>query len=75
RGILIHDFLVKNFGDVVSVETTRKLEKDMKEIEEGKTAYQDVLGRLHRELREKILENPINNELEKQYAEICRKGA
>ncbi len=73
RGIMVYeDFLTKYFKEVVNVEVTRKLEEKMKEIEEGKRNYQDVLKEIFRELQEKVIENPeVNKQLEELWNEYC----
>ncbi|MEM3927180.1 MAG: reverse gyrase [Desulfurococcaceae archaeon] len=72
RGKYILDFLKTYYGDVVSVETTRKLEKIMQEIEEGKANYQDVLNALFNEVKERVIDNThVNTELEKFYVDTC----
>ncbi len=43
RGIGVYDFLMKRFGEIVSEETTRKLQEIMDKIEEGALYYEDVL--------------------------------
>ncbi len=55
RAIYVYDFLTKFFGDVVSVETTRKLEELMKSVEEGKVDYQEILRQLYIEVRERVV--------------------
>ncbi|MET1159850.1 MAG: reverse gyrase [Thermoprotei archaeon] len=72
RGKLIYSELTKYYSDVVSVDVTRKLEKEMKEIEEGKRDYQEVLHNIFNELREKVIENlEVNNVLESMWKEYC----
>lgn len=73
RGKMVYeDFLTKYYGDVVSVEVTRKLEKTMKEIEEGKKNYQEVLREIFNELKTKIIDNPtVNKQLEELRRKYC----
>ncbi|WP_448578597.1 reverse gyrase [Thermosphaera sp.] len=71
RGMFIHKFLEEKFKEVVSVETTRRLEKDMSEIEEGRMNYMEVLKKLYDELHVKILDSPILKELEEEYSGKC----
>jgi len=71
RGIFIYRFLDEKFKEVVSVETTRRLERDMSDIEEGRVEHMKILEKLYNELREKILDNPIIKELEDEYSERC----
>lgn len=72
RGIRVHEFLTKNFGDVVSVDVTRRLEEKMKEIEEGKRDYQEVLREIFRELEEKVI-NVVPIYYSKPiYGDVCK---
>ncbi len=72
RGIMVYEKLMKYYGEVVNVDVTRKLEEKMKEIEEGKRYYQDVLRELYEELRDKIIENKeVNSELESIWKSYC----
>ncbi|OYT39589.1 MAG: reverse gyrase [Desulfurococcales archaeon ex4484_58] len=72
RGKIVYDYLMKFYRDIVSVEVTRRLEEKMKEIEEGKRNYQEVLNELFEELRTKIIENTeINKALESMWREYC----
>ncbi len=49
-GFKVNWFLRKNYEPLVSEERTRYLEKLMREIEEGKSNYQEVLAELYREV-------------------------
>ncbi len=72
RGVLVYNRLIELFSDVVGVEVTRRLEEKMKEIEEGKRDYQDVLRELFEELKVKIKENmEVIKKLEERYMEYC----
>ena len=42
-GILVFNYLQKNFGEYVSEDLTRKLEEKMDKVEEGKEDYQKIL--------------------------------
>ncbi len=55
RAFYVYDFLNEFYRDVVSVETTRKLEELMKMVEEGKTNYQDILRSIYNELVNKVV--------------------
>ncbi|MEM1922036.1 MAG: reverse gyrase, partial [Desulfurococcaceae archaeon] len=75
RGIFIYKELVDHFKDVVDVEVTRRLEEKMKEVEDGKRDYQNVLKELYDELKTKIIENKnVLDKLEKEWSLICRGG-
>ncbi len=67
RGVMVYEFLTKYFGDVVSVDTTRSLEEKMKQIEEGKVDYQEVLAQLYDEVLNKVI-NRDSGELRR---EVC----
>jgi len=49
-GFKIFTFLIKNYEAYISEEVTRKLEELMKEIEDGKKNYMDVLNDLYKEI-------------------------
>ncbi len=51
-GTKVYSFLSSNYGKYVSEELTRKLEKEMDEIENGRKNYQEVLKRVYEEVRE-----------------------
>lgn len=55
RARFVYNFLTKYFGDVVSVETTRRLEEKMKLVEEGKLDYQEVLKQIYDEVINKVV--------------------
>ncbi len=55
RAFYVYNFLTEFYKDVVSVETTRKLEELMKMVEEGKTNYQDILRSIYDELVNKVI--------------------
>lgn len=65
RGKKILKFLTSNFRNVVSVDTTRELEKKMDLVESGQQDYQEVLRELLKELKEKV--EALAPELEKNY--------
>ncbi len=50
-GRQVWEFLTQNYGKYVSEETTRKLEKEMDEVEAGKVDYQEVLRRIYEEIK------------------------
>ncbi|MEO0215157.1 MAG: DNA topoisomerase, partial [candidate division WOR-3 bacterium] len=47
-GISVYRFLKSRFDEYVSEDFTRKLEKEMDEIEEGKKEYMDTLRELYK---------------------------
>ncbi len=49
-GINVYNYLVSNFADIVSVETTRKLEEELDKIEKGEISPIEVLDGLWNEL-------------------------
>ncbi len=67
RAFYVYNFLNKYFGDVVSVETTRRLEEKMKLVEEGKLDYQSVLRQIYDEVIHKV----INVRSDAERREVC----
>ena len=49
-GIEVYKYLQERYSDLVSESTTRKLEREMRNIEEGKTRYETLLNRIFEEL-------------------------
>ncbi len=54
-GSFVHAFLVRRFPKMVSEERTRRLEQEMRYVEEGKMHYQDVLKKIYNELRREAI--------------------
>ncbi|MCX8171577.1 MAG: DNA topoisomerase [Candidatus Bathyarchaeota archaeon] len=50
-GRAVYDYLIKNFGSLVSEELTRSLETKIDAIENGQAWYQDVLKSIENEIR------------------------
>ncbi|WP_276813819.1 reverse gyrase [Desulfurococcus amylolyticus] len=72
RGRYVLKFLKDHYGDIVSVDTTRRLEDLMEKISRGERDYQEVLEEIYREVKNIVLENKdINDSLEKEYNERC----
>jgi len=55
RAFSVAEFFNEFFREIVSVETTRKLEELMTMIEEGRKHYQDVLENIYKELEVSVL--------------------
>jgi reverse gyrase len=74
RGIFVYDFLTRFFGNVVSEETTRELEKLMDKVENGEIDYQRVLSDIYRDVTQKILskESMLLEYVKTQLLEIAR---
>jgi Reverse gyrase len=74
RGIFVYDFLTRFFGNVVSEETTRELEKLMDKVENGEIDYQRVLSDIYRDVTQKILskESMLLEYVRTQLLEIAR---
>ncbi|MGB9816039.1 MAG: reverse gyrase [Desulfurococcaceae archaeon] len=74
RGIFVYDFLTRFFGNVVSEETTRELEKLMDKVENGEIDYQRVLSEIYRDVTQKILskESMLLEYVKTQLLEIAR---
>lgn len=72
RGIGVYEFLNKYFKDVVSVETTRRLEETMDKIEKGEVEYQKVLNQLYEEVQNRILSKTIIEKIEEDLSKELR---
>ena len=53
-GVEVYSYLIKNYSNLVSEERTRSLERRMKEVEEGKVNYEDVINELNEELQREV---------------------
>ncbi len=53
-GRVVYDYLVKQYGRLVSEERTRLLERKMKEVEEGRARYSDIIKELFVELESEV---------------------
>jgi len=53
-GRVVYDYLVRQYGRLVSEERTRLLERKMKEVEEGKARYSDIIKELFEELESEV---------------------
>ena len=72
RGKMIYSELIKHYPDVVGIDVTRRLELKMKDIEEGRADYQEILRELYRELNEKVINNEeVNQKLLKMWNDFC----
>lgn len=69
---MIYSELIKHYPDVVGIDVTRRLELKMKDIEEGRADYQEILRELYRELNEKVINNEeVNQKLLKMWNDFC----
>ena len=75
-GIIVSDVLVKNFPEVVDIEFTAKMEKELDEVAEGKDTWQktckDFYTPFAKNLAEKYIDVPKENLIEKT-DKICPK--
>lgn len=55
-GIIVNDFLVNYFEDVVDYSFTANVEKDFDNIAEGKIAWQDMIGNFYKSFHQKVTE-------------------
>jgi DNA topoisomerase-1 len=62
-GIMVNDVLVENFSDVINVEFTAKLEKELDEVAEGKDTWQKTC---------KDFYTPFSKNLEDKYAKVVK---
>ncbi|MBI2587781.1 type I DNA topoisomerase, partial [Candidatus Azambacteria bacterium] len=63
-GKLVNDLLVEHFPQVVDIQFTAKMEEELDEIAEGKTAWQPVVKKFY---------EPFKENLTKKYAEIKKR--
>ena len=59
-GIVVNDFLLQHFDDIVDFNFTAKVEKDFDDIAEGKIVWQDMLGKFYFPFHDKV-EHTIEN--------------
>src|SRR5581483_6349122 len=75
-GFLVNDILVENFPQIVDIEFTAKMEKELDEIADGKDTWQktlkDFYGPFEKNLQEKYAEVPKEN-LDIKTDKICPK--
>lgn len=72
RGRSVFNFLGKYYGNVVSVDTTRRLEELMEDISKNTVEYQSALEGIYREVTTAVIGNHrVNELLEKMYREKC----
>ena len=75
-GIIVNDMLVQNFPQIVDIEFTAKMEKELDEIAEGKDTWQktikDFYGPFAKNLKEKYEEIPKEN-LDIKTDKVCPK--
>jgi len=88
-GSYIHEFLSEHFGDLVGVETTKRLEEQMDKIEANMLDYQQALSEIYEEVvgkvrgrtdeirkkMEEALNEKIGELLAKQCVEKLNRGA
>lgn len=75
-GILVNDFLVQHFPDIVDPKFTAHLEDNLDEIAEGKKQWQEVIGEFYQPFAKVLAEKEAN--LDKQNVgeetdEVCDK--
>ncbi len=51
-GVEVYRYLQERYSELVSESTTRKLEREMRNIEEGRTPYEELLNRIYEELKQ-----------------------
>jgi reverse gyrase len=59
-GRTIYEYLTSNFAELVSVETTRRLEEELDKVERGELAPVEVLDRLWKELEKRNLVESVD---------------
>ncbi len=75
-GIIVNDALVENFPDIVNVDFTAKMEKELDEVAEGKDTWEktckDFYGPFSKNLEEKY-KDVIKTDLTQKTDKICPK--
>ena len=76
-GSVVNDLLVSNFGDIVDLKFTAKMENELDEIAEGKKKYVEICrkfwGPFSKKLSEKEKELTKQNIIEDKTDEVCEK--
>lgn len=73
-GIIVSDFLVKNFGNIDDIPFTARMEEELDEIAEGKIKWQEVLKEFYAPFKKqlKAAENVEHVEIAVEYSDrIC----
>ena len=75
-GIIVNDVLVKNFPEIVDIDFTAKMEKELDEVAEGKDTWkktcQDFYNPFAKNLKEKY-DQVLKSDLTKKTNKICPK--
>ncbi len=53
-GMMVYDYLIKNYPNLISEERTRLLEDKMSRVEEGAAEYQEILNEVYQEINSSI---------------------
>jgi len=62
-GIIVNDVLVKNFPEIVDIDFTAKMEKELDAVAEGKNTWEKTCGDFY---------NPFAKNLEEKYKEVVK---
>ncbi|MEM4717340.1 MAG: reverse gyrase [Desulfurococcaceae archaeon] len=77
KGLSVYSYLVENFGNLVSDETTQELERVMDMVENNEVFYQDVLSNIYKEVVERILnrKSQLLDHLREQLVKIAENAS
>ncbi|HIE23101.1 MAG TPA: hypothetical protein EYP68_02605 [Candidatus Korarchaeota archaeon] len=53
-GMMVYDYLIKNYSNLISEKRTRVLEDKMSKVEEGAANYQEILNEVYQEIKSSI---------------------
>lgn len=67
-GIVVNDFLIKNFNDIMDYNFTAKVEQDFDKIAEGKEKWNDMMEHFYKDF-EPTVENTLNARQERRVGE------
>ena len=75
-GVVVNDVLVKNFPEIVDIDFTARMEKELDEVAEGKDSWQKTCGDFYTPFAKDLEENYKNvkkSDLVQQTDKICPK--
>ncbi len=61
-GRIVNDILIANFGEIMNVEFTAKMESDLDRVEEGKMGWQQVVGLFYQDFETALVKAEQNIE-------------
>lgn len=75
-GVLVNDFLVENFSDIIDVKFTARMEDNLDDIAEGKKQWQEVIGEFYQPFAKLLTDkekNVVSQNIGEKTDEICDK--